>query len=161
MHNYTQILERISLALTGTAPLIAIVILVLVLAGCNGLTKGIRQVTYPPDFNYISDRELADTMQQFALYTTLLDQGLRNAPHVTAEQRAGAIDILGKMEQLSRQLGTEKLLSNHHVVSFNIDRFRRSIVDARIGLQQEPANYYKAGSVSAYCLNCHARRALE
>jgi hypothetical protein len=141
--------------------LILVCSLLALLAGCEKTLQGIRTVTYPPDFNYISGAELDDTMHQFALYTTLLDQGLRNAPNVTIEQRAGAIDILRKMEKLSRQLGTESLSSNHAVVSFNIDRFRQSIVDARIALQQEPPNFYQVGAVSAYCLNCHVRRTLD
>ena len=129
---------------------------VLLLSACQATLEGVRQVTYPPDFNYISRDELSDTMQQFALYTTLLERGLQNAPQVSTEQRRSAIAILGKMEQLSLQLGTENLTSNHDMVSHNIDRFRQKIVDARLALQQQPPNYYKAGAVSAYCLSCHA-----
>jgi len=130
--------------------------LVLQLSGCQGVLEGVRTVTYPPDFNYISRQELTDTMQQFALYTTLLDQALSNSPLVSDDQRESAISILGKMEQLSLHLATEKLSSNHNIVSFNIDQFRSNIVDARKALMQQPPSYYQAGSVSAYCLNCHA-----
>jgi hypothetical protein len=133
----------------------------LLLTGCEKTLEGIRSVTYPPDFNYISKTRLTNTMQQFALYTTLLDQGLRDAPNVSPEQRETAIGILQKMERLSRQLATESLSSNHDILSFNIDRFRRSIADARVALQQEPPNYYKAGTVSAYCLNCHSQRSVN
>ena len=136
--------------------LLPLVTVILALSACQSALEGVRQVTYPPDFNYISRDEISDTMQQFALYTTLLEQGLQNAPQVSPEQRETAISILGKMEQLSLKLGTEKLTSNHDVVSLNIDRFRQKIVDARRGLQQQPPNYYKAGAVAAYCLNCHA-----
>jgi hypothetical protein len=97
-------------------------------------------------------------MQQFALYTTLLDNNLRDPASITEDQRQSSIEILRKMEKLSLQLGTESLSSNHSVVSFNIDQFRQNIQDARQGLMQQPPNYYKAGTISAYCLNCHAIR---
>lgn len=126
------------------------------LCACSGFLEGVRSVTYPPEFNYISRQKLTDTMQQFALYSTLLDNNLKDPASVTEEQRQASISILRKMESLSLKLGTESLSSNHNIISFNIDQFRQNIQDARIGLSQEPPNYYRAGAVSAYCLNCHA-----
>ncbi len=125
--------------------------------GCaNGVFETVRKVTYPPDFNYISSEKLTDTMQQFAWYTTLLDNSLQDTIPVPNSQRLNAISILSKMENLSHSLGEENLSSNHNIVSFNIDQFRQNIINARDGLQQDPPNYYLAGSVSAYCLNCHS-----
>ncbi|MBT3203137.1 MAG: hypothetical protein HOM14_21435 [Gammaproteobacteria bacterium] len=125
--------------------------------GCaNGVFETVRKVTYPPDFNYISSETLTDTMQQFAWYTTLLDNSLQDTIPVPNSQRLNAISILSKMEILSHSLGEENLSSNHNIVSFNIDQFRQNIINARDGLQQDPPNYYLAGSVSAYCLNCHS-----
>ena len=129
----------------------------LILLGCaNGVLETVRKVTYPPDFNYISEEKLTNTMQQFAWYTTLLDNSLQDVLPVPQEQRLNAISILQKMENLSHELGEQNLSSNHNIVSFNIDQFRQNIVNARDGLQQDPPNYYLAGSVSAYCLNCHS-----
>jgi ABC-type iron transport system FetAB ATPase subunit len=126
------------------------------LSACNGFFEGVRSVTYPPDFNYISQQKLTDTMQQFALYSTLLENNLKDPSTITEEQRQSSISILRKMEALSLKLGTETLSSNHDIVSFNIDKFRQNIQDARTGLMQDPPNYYRAGAVSAYCLNCHS-----
>ena len=127
------------------------------LIGCQGgPLETVRKVTYPPDFNYISKDKLQGTMQQFAWYSTLLDNTLRDNPSPSAEQRDSTISILKKMETLSLKLGTESLSSNHDLVSMNIDKFRNSIVDARKALNEDPPNYYLAGSVSAYCLNCHS-----
>jgi len=129
----------------------------LVLTGCaNGVLESIRKVTYPPDFNYISSDNLTSTMQQFAWYTTLLDNSLQNTLPVPESQRLNAISTLRKMEKLSHELGEDNLSSNHSIVSFNIKRFRQNIINARDGLLIDPPNYYLAGSVSAYCLNCHA-----
>jgi len=122
----------------------------------NGVLETVRKVTYPPDFNYISDEKLTSTMQQFAWYTTLLDNSLQDIIPVPEEQRQNAVSILYKMENLSHELGEQNLSSNHNIVSFNIRQFRQNIVNARDGLQQDPPNYYLAGSVSAYCLNCHS-----
>jgi len=129
----------------------------MVLTGCsNGVFESIRKVTYPPDFNYISSDNLTSTMHQFAWYTTLLDNSLQDTLPVPEPQRLYAISILRKMEKLSHALGEDNLSSNHNIVSFNIKQFRQNIVNARDGLQMDPPNYYLAGSVSAYCLNCHA-----
>lgn len=133
-----------------------------VLSACqNGMMETVRNVTYPPDFNYISKEKLTSTMQSFAWYTTLLDNNLRDTTNISRDQRLSAINILEKMEKLSLDLGTESLSSNHNIVSFNIDQFRQNIIDAKIGLQQNPPNYYRVGSVSAYCLNCHSRRVTD
>lgn len=148
--------EKLIIKMLKGLPLICCAIL---LSACqNDVLDTVRKVTYPPDFNYISSDDLHDTMQSFAWYTTLLDNNLRDTSKVTKEQRLSAIDILGKMEKLSHELGSASLSSNHNIVSLNIDLFRQRIVDARIGLQQEPPNYYLVGSVSAYCLNCHSRK---
>ena len=129
------------------------------LAACqNSPLETVRKVTYPPDFNYISQDKLKTTMQTFAWYTTLLDNTLRDSAQVSAEQRLQAVRILEKMEKLSRNLGSESLSSNHAVVSNNIDRFRQNIIEARKGLLQEPPNYYVVGAVSGYCLDCHIQR---
>jgi hypothetical protein len=129
------------------------------LSACqNGPLETVRKVTYPPDFNYISKEKLKTTMQTFAWYTTLLDNTLRDSTQITGDQRLQAVRILEKMEKLSRELGTESLSSNHAVVSNNIDHFRQSITNARIGLLQEPPNYYLVGAVSGYCLDCHIQR---
>lgn len=131
----------------------------LLLSACtNGVLETVRKVTYPPDFNYIPDQKLLGTMNQFAWYSTLLDNNLRDTANITREQHENAIDTLKKMEKLSQQFGKENLSSNHNIVSFNIKQFQQNIRGARIGLQQDPPNYYLAGSVSAYCLNCHAQR---
>lgn len=134
-------------------------ILLVTVSGCqNGVLETVRKVTYPPDFNYISKQKVTDTMHAFAWYTTLLDNNLRDTATVTKDQRLSAISILQKMEKLSLELGTESLSSNHNIISFNIDQFRQKITDARIGLQQEPPNFYLVGEVSGYCLNCHSKR---
>jgi hypothetical protein len=135
---------------------LTIIASMLLLTACSSFFEGVRSVTYPPDFNYISRQKLTGTMQQFALYTTLLDNNLNDPASISEEQRLSSIDILRKMENLSFKLGTESLSSNHDIVSFNIDQFRQNIQDARVGLMQDPPNYYQAGMVSAYCLNCHA-----
>jgi len=135
----------------------ALFVLPLIISGCSsGILETVRKVTYPPDFNYISKDKLQGTMQQFAWYTTLLDNNLRDPASVTVEQRLNSISILNKMEGLSKNLATESLSSNHTIVSFNIDHFRDRIINARTGLEQDPPNYYLVGTVSAYCINCHS-----
>jgi len=135
----------------------SLLILTMLLLSCsNGMLETVRKVTYPPDFNYISTEKLVGTMHQFAWYSTMLENNFRDNPEVSEEQRQSSIMILKKMEQLSFELGTETLSSNHNIVSYNIDRFREKVREARIGLEQNPPNYYRVGSITAYCINCHA-----
>jgi len=137
---------------------ISAALLPLVLLSCSSSTlETIRKVTYPPDFNYISKTKLKDTMHQFAWYSTLLDNNLKGENGVSEEQRENAISILRKMEKLSENLGPQDLSSNHQLVTHNIDKFRYRIVEARNALEQTPPNYYLAGTVSGYCLTCHAQ----
>ncbi len=137
--------------------LLALSIPLILLSCSNGAMETIRKVTYPPDFNYISKSKIQSTMHQFAWYSNLLNNTLLSGQAVTEEQRLNAISILRKMEKLSLNLGTEDLTSNHQVVSYNIDNFRRKIIDARVALQQDPPNYYLVGTVSGYCLSCHSQ----
>jgi hypothetical protein len=157
--DYTAGIEvEVKIMRTKTSAMLVLASL-LGLASCqNGPLETVRKVTYPPDFNYISQDKLKTTMQTFAWYTTLLDNTLRDSASVTGDQRLQAVRILEKMEKLSRDLGGENLTSNHAVVSNNIDRFRQSIIEARKGLLQEPPNYYLVGAVSGYCLDCHIQR---
>ncbi len=136
---------------------IIVPILVFPLVSCtNNALENIRKVTYPPDFNYISKSKISSTMHQLALYTTLLDNSFRDTSLINEEQISNAIGILRKMESLSSDLGSESLSSNHNLISNNIDQFRERVIDARVGLQQNPPNYYRVGAISAYCLNCHS-----
>lgn len=128
----------------------------LLLAGCSERSlETVRKVTYPPDFNYVSQKKLRGTMDQFAWYTRLLQNTLDN-PEITPEQRVQTVQILKKMEQLAARLGSESLNSNHRQVTENIDDFRRDIVTARNAVLKDPPDYNKARVVPSYCLRCHA-----
>ena len=115
----------------------------------------VRKVTYPPDFNYVSQQKLQGTMDQFAWYTQLLQKNLDHS-EITADQRLQTLRILKKMDELAAQLGSQSLKSNHRQVSQNIDAFRRDIIDARKEVLRSPPNYDKARQVPVYCLRCHS-----
>ncbi len=127
-----------------------------VVTGCSERAlETVRKVTYPPDFNYVSQKKLQGTMDQFAWYTQLLQKNLDN-PQITPEQRLQTVQILKKMDELAAELGSQSLRSNHRQVSENIDAFRRDIAAAREGVLQNPPDYNKARVVPAYCLRCHS-----
>jgi len=129
---------------------------VIALAGCNERAlETVRKVTYPPDFNYVSKKNLQGTMDQFAWYTELLQRNLDNT-EITPEQRLQTVQILNRMEDLAYRLGSQSLSSNHRQVTENIDAFRRDIIEARNGLLKNPPDYNKARIVPSYCLRCHA-----
>lgn len=131
-------------------------ILLTLLVGCSSnVLENVRKVTYPPDFNYLSNEKIRGTMQKFAWYTEILDRSLQSHSPPNSQDIELAISILHKLENLSLQLGNKTLTSNHRLISDNIDQFRYSIVSARQALQTSPPNTYAAGKVSAHCLQCH------
>jgi len=130
--------------------------MMLVSAACSERSlETLRKATYPPDFNYVSQKKLRGTMAQFAWNTELLQRNLENA-EVTPEQRLQAVQILGRMAELASRLGSQSVSSNHRQVTENIGAFRRDIIEARDALLKNPPSYGKARTVPGYCLRCHA-----
>lgn len=135
--------------------LLALGAVILIAACSERALETVRKVTYPPDFNYVSQNKLQTTMDQFAWYTQLLQKNLDHS-EITPDQRLQTVQILKKMDELASQLGAQNLRSNHRQVGENIDKFRRDIREAREAVLQNPPDFNKARVVPGYCLRCHA-----
>lgn len=123
----------------------------LFIAGCSG----VRVDTYPPDFTYLPRDEIRDTMTRMSVEIWRINDILDRNETVASYQREEIIEALRALERSSEKLGAGWRLTNHALIDENIDGFRDSVVDARLAVEREPANYYLAGKLSGSCLACH------
>lgn len=124
---------------------------------CADIPARVRKYTYPPDFNYITTKQLHSTMWQLAEQTERLNQILRLMSPVTETERAEIVQLLNAMQTVTDDLTGQGWSSNHPEVDFNLGRFQRDVALARRSVESDPPNYFLAGSLSGACLYCHDR----
>jgi hypothetical protein len=124
--------------------------------GCadNSLEK-IREVTYPPDFHYITSSEIHTTMGALASQVSLLEAIMWQADGPQFEDRAQVVEILSEMRTLALQL-KKRGHSNHARIHDEAPHLKRDIERALRSAKMDPPNYYYAGLVSGACSYCHA-----
>ena len=122
---------------------------------CQQVASGVRKVTYPPDFRYLSDAQVRSSMGKLAPMTARLD-GLSRSPTGLAGHRLEVVTILREMERIASRLNPAELPTNHPLLNANLDRLRQDIYDARIAAEREPPSFGRAHSIPAACLICHA-----
>ena len=127
--------------------------------GCsNDFGASIRQHTYPPDSNYLSQDQIESTMGQFAQLVLRLNAIMEADPEVDEAERALVIDLLRQLEVQTRALGPGGWSLNHPLIGARVDSLRDDLQRARIAAERDPPNYFWAGSISAACTNCHASK---
>lgn len=125
---------------------------VFVLIGCF---HEIRKYTYPPEFTYIENRELAHSMDDLANLVAALNQSLTMNDQISSESKQKlVVEILKKMEVVGSKLGSSAG-TNHPQIDHNISAFRNNLENARVMAQQVPPNYYLAGTITGSCTSCH------
>lgn len=142
--------RRLALALG-----LAVAVGLLAGSACENVASGVRKVTYPPDFRYVSDVELRSTMGQLGQMTARLD-GLARTPEGLAGHREDVLVMLREMERLASRLNPADLPTNHPLLNANLDRLREDIHEARLAAMLEPPRYGRAEAVPGACLICHA-----
>jgi len=136
-----------------------LIVLLGALAGCqSGMLETVRQVTYPPDYHYLSTQELHSAMHQLDWYNSLLLRTLGARVEPNAEERETVIRVLYSMQGLASELATTEWHSNHPLVAFGMNDFRADLQLAEQAVQQQPADYTLARSIPAYCVECHNQR---
>ena len=135
----------------------SIAIAVGVLACTRGPAQ-VRRFTYPPDFQYIPQQRLNETMWQLARDVHALDRLLRAPGEPPAEQRTRALALLAAIDQEAAGLQSGGMPSNHPHLDANLARFRADVGAARAAATLDPPHYYLAGSLSGACLYCHHER---
>ncbi|MDH3689427.1 MAG: hypothetical protein OEU36_08095 [Gammaproteobacteria bacterium] len=118
----------------------------------------VRKVTYPPDFSYLSTKQVRTTMGAFASGVARLDMLLSESDDNFAQRREAIILQLKKMEKLSESLGAGYQKTNHLLIDEHIDEFRADVRGARLAAEQEPPSYYLAGRLTGSCTACHMNR---
>ncbi len=147
-------LHRYAVKAAGLAA--ALAMLAAVAFGCSEVSrKEVRSWTYPPDFNYISSRELRSIMSEIAGQIAALNALLRSEPPADAATRAEAVQRLQALDRAAQRLGPEGWPSNHPRITDNAQRFQRDIRLALLAAQREPPQYFLAGTLSGSCSICH------
>ena len=142
---------------TKHRPLAALAVALAVVA-CAGSAKTIRQVTYPPDFQYLSDEDLSTAMGRMAKDVVALDSALQNPEASRDDYNAELLRILRSMRSTAASLSGKAASTNHP----RLDRFLPALIDdidrAITAAENKSENYFYAGSVIGACEYCHVPR---
>ncbi|MCG8588242.1 MAG: hypothetical protein MJE66_03050 [Proteobacteria bacterium] len=130
----------------------------LLIAACAGPSlENLRDLTYPPDFHYITKQDVQTAMGALASEVDALDQALRRGEGAPPNQREDVVAILSRMQSLAHQL-KRRAHTNHPRIRLHADRLQHDIDRALSSARKEPPNYYFAGVVAGACTYCHAPR---
>jgi len=136
--------------------IILLAVFSLLVTACNPkIAKEIRRHTYPPEFNYIPEKEFKSIMWRFAEKVKQLNEVMREANLSGDGPKREVVRILSEMEKISMDLGPEAWPGNHPKVARHITMFRSDLLAARRALDMDPPNYYLAGSIAGACSHCH------
>ncbi|MFT4937701.1 MAG: outer membrane murein-binding lipoprotein Lpp [Paraglaciecola sp.] len=129
---------------------------ILLLAGCsNDFSAAVRKVTYPPDFKYVTAKELRSNMEQLASQMQLLDSALKQDNSEKTAQQQQVVDALGEIQKIGVGLQAGDAGATHPFLQDMMVDFVDNIRRARNAASMEPPKYYLAGRVSGGCMNCH------
>lgn len=130
------------------------------LSSCSSqFANKIRQVTYPPDFNYTEQTNLRSDMamlaQQMVLLERSLDQVAENTVIAREAQRQDVLNSLKEMQRIASRLKAGNAGANHPFMDDYMQTFITKVDQARGAASIDPPRYYFAGKVSGACTNCH------
>jgi cytochrome c553 len=126
-----------------------------VMSGCNDIATMARKVTYPPDFNYVSEQEFRSQMDQLAFQLQLLDRALVTSNSEPSIQQQQVLDALRNMERIGSSLQAGEAGSSHPFLQDFMKDFMTDVEKARTAAAVDPASYYRAGRIAGGCVNCH------
>jgi len=130
-------------------------LVITLLSACSDFAGMVRQVTYPPDFNYVSTQELRSRMQQLGYELQQLEDALAAENTQRADQQRQVVRILRDIEDIGGDLRAGDAGSNHPFLEDYMGAFLVDVRQARMGASLDPPRYYMAGRVSGGCVNCH------
>ena len=109
-----------------------------VISGCNDIASMARKVTYPPDFNYVSEQEFRSRMDQLAFQLQLLDKALVTSEPKPSIQQQKVLDALRNIERIGSSLKAGEAGSSHPFLQDFMDDFVTDVGKARGWLCQLP-----------------------
>jgi hypothetical protein len=105
----------------------------------------------PVPIETVSKAELHARMRALADHAAEIDALLRSAK----PPRTAVVMQLSQMEVIALSLSDDDARSIHPMLWKNIELFRRDLASARRAAEQEPPNYFLAGTVAGACGYCH------
>ena len=127
--------------------------LFLVIASC----ASIRSATYPSDYVYLDNKEVHQIMREMAASVDRLDALLKQTDVEANSKKEQVIGELDKLLEVSLGLGGGGYISNHRVITDNIDTFRRQVRIARKSVDNPQPDYSDTRHLAARCLDCHVK----
>ncbi len=128
----------------------ACVITLSLLSGC----AQIRKVTYPPDFVYLTDKDVSSGMQRIASHLVSIELALGDDS--SAQDTAGIVrSHLDGMRQVAMELGADASATNHLLLDAHMDDFLAALETARAGTTAVPPRFFEAGKLVGSCSSCH------
>ena len=135
---------------------LSVALVAVAFSGCSNLPASMRNLTYAPDFKYVSQDELRSDMQKLAYQLQQLDLALADAgKNQTSTQQQRVLEALRSMETIGAGLEAGNSGSNHPFLEDYMSNFVSAISQARSAAALDPPRYYLAGRVSGGCTNCH------
>lgn len=128
--------------------------LLLTLTGCSDFAAAVRQVTYPPDFTYVTGAEMRSRMNMLGYQLQQLDEALAVTDPAAPDQQA-VVDSLRQLERISSQLQAGDAGASHPFLEDDMPAFVAQVSRARMAATQDPPRYYLAGRVVGACAGCH------
>jgi len=128
------------------------------LAACANVGARVRAHTYPPDFTYISAAQLHSAMWRLAEQIRWLDAMIRDDATPEPERQRRIVGVLDQIDADTRELGSERAVTNHPVLDSHLGRLREDVALARDAAAAVPPRYALAGAVAGACIYCHESR---
>jgi hypothetical protein len=124
---------------------------VALIASCANDAKTIRKATYPPQFRYISDDEIASVMWRLAGRVHELER----QTELESPDPVALSALLRQIESEARRLDSGEAGSNHPYLHSKLEDFLQIVARARLDLQRDPPRIATADEVWLACSGCH------
>lgn len=145
---------------TLSKTLLIITLNLFLLSACNNqFASSMRKVTYPPDFEYVTQDTLRSDMGKLSQQMLLLDNALimqtEQGEDASEIQRTKVLSALQNMAEIASKLKAGEAGANHPFMQDYMQNFAAKIDKAKVAASLAQPRYYFAGQVSGGCTNCH------
>ena len=97
-------------------------------------------------------------MDNFAHDALTLNKRLRAGMPQTEAERTEIVRLLQQIEEEVSHLEAPGHRSNHPLIDANLQGFKLDVERARTTAEQNPPNYFLAGSIVGSCVYCHGNK---
>jgi hypothetical protein len=133
---------------------LAIILLTVLTSGCAQNHK----VTYPSNFVYLDQKQIASEMELMSNYMRQIDEILFDDSTISSEQQALIANILSLIDASANSLGAGSVETNHLIIDNHIDQFKTDVNVALRNARADPPNYFPLGKLAGSCVACHQFR---